>query len=159
MQITQHKVVTIDYTLSDANGELIDSSKGSHPLAYIHGIGAMIPGLEQALEGKAPGDHIEVQVQPADAYGDRDPSLVQVVPRSAFGGEAVEVGMHYRASSEQGTRIISVTQIEGDEVTVDGNHPLAGITLNFNVDVVDVRDASAEEIEHGHVHDPSGHEH
>lgn len=159
MDIAQHKVVTIDYTLTDDSGEVIDSSKGGNPLDYIHGIGALIPGLEQALEGRSAGDHVEVQVQPVDAYGEHDPSLVQVVPRTVFEGEDLEVGMHYRSTSEQGTRIITVTRVEGDDVTIDGNHPLAGMTLNFNVDVVNVREASTEEIEHGHVHGPGGHAH
>jgi len=160
MQITKNKAVTIHYTLSNDAVAILDSSEGGDPLAYIHGIGALISGLESALEGRAAGDSLQVSLKPEDAYGLRDDSLTRVVPREAFGSEVeLEVGMVFQSSGEQGPRMIVITGIDGDSVTVDGNHPLAGETLNFAVNVVDVRDASAEELEHGHIHGPGGHEH
>jgi len=153
MQIAKHKAVSIDYTLTNDAGEVLDTSKGQEPLSYIHGVGALITGLENAIEGKAAGDHINVSIQPEDAYGLRDDTLVQTVPREAFGGvEELEEGMCFQASDDQGPQTIMITKIEGDEVTVDANHPLAGMPLNFDVQVVAVRDATKEELEHGHTH-------
>jgi len=158
MQVAKNKVVSIDYTLKDDAGEVIDSSEGFEPLFYLHGFDNIVPGLEKALEGKAAGDQVQVSVSPAEGYGERDDSLQQVVPRQAFQGvDDLEVGMQFRAESDEGQQIVTVAAIEGDEVTVDGNHPLAGETLNFDVTIVEVRDATAEEIEHGHVHGPGGH--
>jgi FKBP-type peptidyl-prolyl cis-trans isomerase SlyD len=160
MQVAKNKVVSIDYTLKNDAGEVIDSSEGHEPLLYLHGAQNIVPGLETALEGKATGDRIEVSIGPEEAYGERNDALQQVVAREAFQGvEDLEVGMQFRAESNAGQQIVTITAIEGDEVTVDGNHPLAGETLNFDVTVVDVRDASAEELEHGHVHGPGGHHH
>jgi len=160
MQIAQHKAVTINYTLTNDKGEVLDTSDGGDPLAYIHGAGALISGLESALEGKGAGDSLKVSIKPEDAYGMRDDSMQRVVPREAFGGEVeLEVGMVFQSSGEQGPKMIMVTAIDGDDVTVDGNHPLAGEQLNFDVEVVGVRDATTEELEHGHIHGPGGHEH
>jgi FKBP-type peptidyl-prolyl cis-trans isomerase SlyD len=160
MQVAKNKVVSIDYTLKNDAGEVIDSSEGHEPLLYLHGAQNIVPGLEIALEGKAAGDRIQVSIAPAEAYGERNEALQQAVPREAFQGvEDLEVGMQFRAESDAGQQIVTITAIEGDEVTVDGNHPLAGETLNFDVTVVEVRDASAEELEHGHVHGPGGHHH
>jgi FKBP-type peptidyl-prolyl cis-trans isomerase SlyD len=161
MQISSQKVVTIDYTLTDNQNAVLDSSEGGEPLAYIHGIGNLIPGLENALEGKAAGDAFRVAIQPDQAYGERRENLVQTLPRQHFDGvDNLEVGMQFQASTQDGdTQIVTVVAIQGDQVTVDGNHPLAGQTLNFEVLVVEVRDATAEELEHGHVHGPGGHHH
>jgi FKBP-type peptidyl-prolyl cis-trans isomerase SlyD len=161
MNIGQDKVVSIHYTLTSNSGEVLDSSSGGDPLAYLHGKNNIIPGLEKALEGRQPGEKLDVKVAAAEAYGQRDENLVQKVPRRAFGGVAkVEPGMQFHAQTSQGqTRLVTVTGVQGDMVTVDGNHPLAGQDLNFAVEVADVRDATEEELEHGHVHGPGGHHH
>ncbi len=160
MQIEKDKVASIEYTLTSDNGEVLDSSDGKEPLAYIQGIGNLISGLEEALEGKSVGDALQVTISPEKAYGVRNDELIQVVDRSVFQGvEELQVGMQFQAQGDSGTHVIWVTDVEGDQVTIDGNHPLAGETLNFDVKVMDVRDASAEELEHGHVHGPGGHHH
>jgi FKBP-type peptidyl-prolyl cis-trans isomerase SlyD len=161
MLIAQDKVVLIHYTLTDAAGKVLDSSSGGEPLAYLHGQGNIIPGLEKALDGKQAGDKLNVRVEPAEGYGVRDDSLVQQVPRRAFGGAPnVQPGMQFHAQSNEGqTRVVTVTRIQGDMVTVDGNHPLAGEVLNFDVEVAEVREPTGEELEHGHVHGPGGHHH
>jgi FKBP-type peptidyl-prolyl cis-trans isomerase SlyD len=160
MHIAPEKVVLIHYTLKNDAGETLDSSSGGDPLAYLHGQGNLIPGLERALEGKQAGDKLSVSVGPGDGYGQRDDKLVQQVPRRQFGGANVQPGMQFHAQTSQGqTRVVTVTNIVGDMVTVDGNHPLAGENLHFDVEVTEVRDASAEELEHGHVHGPGGHHH
>lgn len=160
MQITANKVVTIDYTLTDEQGQVIDSSQGRDPLAYLHGFNNIIPGLESALEGRSSGDSMNVVVAPGEAYGERDDALVQSVSRELFeDAEQLEVGMRFQSVSEQGVRLVTVVEVADDSVTVDANHPLAGVTLNFDVTVVDVREATQEELEHGHVHGPEGHHH
>ncbi len=160
MQIAQDKVVLIHYTLRNDSGEVLDSSSGGDALAYLHGQGNIIPGLEKALEGKQAGDKLTVKVEPAEGYGQRDAQLVQQVPRRQFGGAEVQPGMQFHAQTSQGQRrVVTVTNIAGDMVTVDGNHPLAGENLHFDVEVADVRDATSEELEHGHVHGPGGHHH
>jgi FKBP-type peptidyl-prolyl cis-trans isomerase SlyD len=160
MQVAADKVVTIHYTLKNAEGQVLDSSEGGDPLAYIHGGGNIIPGLEEALEGKSAGDKLQVEVQPDKAYGHHDPELIQNVPKRAFQGVGqVQAGMRFTAQTEQGPRQVVVTRVVGDMVTVDGNHPLAGQTLSFAVEIAEVRDASEEEIAHGHVHGPGGHHH
>lgn len=154
MQIARHTVASIDYTLTDDEGQVLDTSEGREPLTYLHGEGNLIPGLETALEGQNPGDSLSVTIEPAEAYGEHDERLIQQVPMAAFEGvESVEPGMRFQATDEQGQgRVVTVTGIEGDEVTVDANHPLAGQSLNFEVSVVEVREATSEEIDHGHVH-------
>lgn len=160
MQITKNKVATIDYTLKNDAGEVLDSSEGGQPLAYLHGTGNLIPGLESALEGQSPGDNIQVSVPPEDAYGLRDESLRMDVSLSQFDSvQNLEVGMQFLVPSEEGERVIRVEEIKGNKVTIDGNHQLAGMTLHFDVTVRDVRDATQEEKAHGHVHGPSGHHH
>ena len=160
MLITNQKVVTIDYTLTDPKGEVLDSSQGQEPLIYIQGAGSIIPGLEAALEGKAAGDALKVTVAPAQAYGERDEELVREVPRDRFptGGE-ITVGMRFHAQGAGGSHVVTVVSIDDKNITVDANHPLAGVTLSFDVKVVDVRDATAEELAHGHVHGKGGHHH
>lgn len=154
MQISQHTVASIDYKLTDGDGEVLDTSEGREPLTYLHGAGNLIPGLESALEGSAPGEAVAVTVDPSEGYGERDDNLIQQVPKTAFEGvEQIEPGMRFQATDEQGQgRVVTVTGVDEEQVTVDANHPLAGVPLNFEVNVVDVREASQEEIEHGHVH-------
>lgn len=161
MQVAKHAVVTIDYTLKNADGQVIDSSTGRQALPYIHGAGNLIAGLEKALEGKTAGDHINVTVAPEEAYGTRDEKLVQQVAKSAFQSAEVKVGMQFRTQSAQGgpAQVVTITKIEGDQVTVDANHPLAGIPLHFDVTIKEVRAATKEELAHGHVHGPGGHHH
>ena len=157
MQIAPNKVATIDYTLTDDTGEVLDSSKDQGPLTYLHGAGNIIPGLEAALEGKSAGDSLNIKVEPDQAYGERDAGLVQTIPRDEFPDDDIEVGMQFRTDSHSGPRILTVVEVTDDDVTVDANHPLAGQTLSFEVKVVNVRDATADELSHGHVHDGDGH--
>ena len=160
MSITRDSVVSIHYTLKNASGEVIDSSAGGEPLAYLHGHGNLIPGLERKLTGKKPGDKLQVTVPPAEGYGEYDQQLVQRVPRRALKGIAeVRVGMRLQTQDEHGPRAVTVTQLTGDMVTLDGNHPLAGNPLHFEVEVTGVRAATAEELAHGHVHGAGGHHH
>ncbi|MBN2234016.1 MAG: peptidylprolyl isomerase [Opitutales bacterium] len=153
MKIAQDTAVTIDYTLRNDDGQILDQSTGGAPLVYLHGHGNIIPGLEAALAGRAIGDSCSVRVDPEQAYGLADPALIQVVPKDRFQGvDSLEVGMQFRAQTSQGPITITVTSVDGNEVTVDGNHPLAGVYLNFDVIIREVRDATAEEIQHGHIH-------
>ena len=158
MQIAENKVVAIDYKLTDEDGKLLDSSEGREPLHYLHGANNIIPGLESALSGKASGDEVEVVVSPGDGYGERNEKLRQTMPKTDF-PEEVEVGMQFRASGDGQDVIVTVVDVKDDAVTIDGNHPLAGITLHFDVTVREVREASEEELAHGHVHGPGGHQH
>ncbi|NQD36468.1 peptidylprolyl isomerase [Permianibacter sp. IMCC34836] len=160
MQIADQKVVSIHYTLRDKAGNVLDSSEGNQPLAFIQGRGNIIPGLESAMDGKAVGDKFDAVIPAAEAYGERIEELVQVLPRSMFSGiDDIMVGMQFQATGGTGPVVITVTDIDGDQITVDGNHELAGVELHFAVEVVDVRDASAEELAHGHVHGAGGHHH
>jgi FKBP-type peptidyl-prolyl cis-trans isomerase SlyD len=160
MQIAADTVVLIHYTLKDANGAVLDSSAGGEPLAYIQGHGNLVPGLERALEGKQGGNTLAITVSPADGYGNRDEALVQRVPkRSLQGSGEIRKGMQFQARTEDGMRLFTVTGIAGDMVMLDGNHPLADQTLHFDVEVVSVREATTEELEHGHVHGAGGHHH
>lgn len=159
MRIAKHTVATIDYTLTDTDQNVIDTSEGGEPLSYIHGTGSIIPGLEDALVGKGPGDTVNVSVPPAQGYGERDDSLLKVVPKDRFETDEIEVGMQFHTSGDDGHQVITVVEVTDENVTVDGNHPLAGMTLNFDVKVVDVRDATKEELDHGHAHGPGGHDH
>lgn len=160
MQIEENKVVKIEYTVKTEEGVLVDTSEGNEPLAYLHGHKNIIPGLENALVGKVVDDELSVTVTPEEAYGERHEQLIKEVPMQAFQGvDKVEPGMQFNAESPQGPQLITVTKVDGDTVTVDGNHPLAGVTLNFDVKVVEVREPSDEELSHGHVHGAGGHEH
>jgi FKBP-type peptidyl-prolyl cis-trans isomerase SlyD len=153
MQIAQNSVVAFHYTLTNDAGEVLDSSEGREPLTYLHGAGNIVPGLEKELEGHAAGEKIQATVTPEEGYGEKQSQLVQEVPRDAFQGvESVEPGMQFQAQTQGGPLMVTVTQVEGDTVIVDGNHPLAGQTLNFDVEIAEVRAASEEEVEHGHVH-------
>ena len=146
MQIGNETVVTIHYTLTDAKGVVLDSSAGEEPVSFVHGAGTMIPGLEKALLGKSPGESMKISVAPADGYGLRDEDLVQKVPRKNFPIEDVEVGMHFQTRSPNGPRIITVLATDDENITVDANHPLAGATLNFDVQVLEVRAATPEDL-------------
>jgi FKBP-type peptidyl-prolyl cis-trans isomerase SlyD len=159
MQIANQAVVTIDYTLTDDQGAVLDSSNGEEPLTYIHGSGSIIPGLENALAGRAAGDALKVTVAPVDGYGERDEELVQAVPRNRFPAASIEVGMRFHAQGSDGSQVVTVVAVDDANVTVDANHPLAGMTLAFDVKVLEVRTATADELEHGHVHGKGGHEH
>lgn len=153
MQITDGTVVSMEYALRDDEGSIIDQSQPGQPLAYLHGHKNIIPGLEAALQGKEAGDQVEVKVSPEEGYGEPNPALEQVVPKDRFQGiENIEEGMQFQASTDQGPVSVRVVKVEDEDVTVDGNHPLAGKHLNFNVTVQDVRPATEEEIAHGHVH-------
>lgn len=154
MQITDHKVVSIHYTLTNEAGDVIDSSIGGEALPYLHGAMNIVPGLELALEGKGVGDKLSVTLEAADGYGEFDPDLVEVVPADIFDDvDKPEIGMEFEAETPDGESIIvRITDIDGDNVTADGNHPLAGQKLHFDVEVTDIRDATEEEIEHGHPH-------
>lgn len=155
MTIEDKKVVTLEYKVTDTAGEVIDSSEGTEPLIYLHGAQNIVPGLENALAGKVIGDAFEVTVTAADAYGEFNEDMKQQVPASAFEGvDKVEPGMEFHADTPQGPMPIMVTAVEGDMVTVDANHPLAGKDLIFDVKVTDIREASEDELEHGHIHGP-----
>ncbi|MDO6427427.1 peptidylprolyl isomerase [Thalassotalea sp. 1_MG-2023] len=162
MKIAPNKVVTLHYAVSDSEDTLIDSSYDNQPLAVIHGTGYLIPGLEEALTDHQAGDKFEVEVNAENAYGERHDGFVQTVPKSLFQGiEDLDVGTQLRATTDEGEQTVIVVDVQDEEITVDGNHPLAGIDLKFDVEVIEVRDATAEELEHGHVHAEGGcgHEH
>lgn len=160
MQIGPKTVVSIDYTLTDDNGQLLDSSEGQGPLTYLHGAGNIISGLESALEGQGEGESVSVRLDPKDAYGVRDENQVQDIPRTAFGDNEVQEGAQYRATTPQGEPLVlTVVSAGNDQVTVDANHPLAGVPLNFEVSVREIREATNDEVEHGHVHGPDGEHH
>jgi FKBP-type peptidyl-prolyl cis-trans isomerase SlyD len=160
MQITTNRVAHIHYTLKDDAGSVIDSSAGGEPLAYLHGAGNIVPGLEKALEGKEAGAKLSVKVEPAEGYGVRDEALVQQVPRRSFQGvRDIAAGMRFNAQTQQGPATVTVTKVQGDMITIDGNHALAGVTLHFEIEVTKVRDATPEELLHGHVHGAGGHHH
>jgi FKBP-type peptidyl-prolyl cis-trans isomerase SlyD len=154
VNIAQKCVVSFYYKLTNSEGEQLDSSDGQEPLKYLHGASNIVPGLEKELEGKKAGDALKVEVQPEEGYGQVNPQLVQKVPHSAFeGAPEIKAGMQFQAEGPDGqAQLITVKEVSDDEVTVDGNHPLAGQVLNFDVTIEDVREASAEELEHGHAH-------
>ncbi len=157
MQIETNKVVSIDYTLKDDDGNVLDSSQNSEPLSFIYGNGSIIPGLEKALDGKDTGDEISVTVEPEEGYGQYDDSLIIQVTKDKFQDpDNVQEGMQVQAQSQDGhMQILTVKSVDGEQVTLDANHPLAGQRLSFDVAVADVREPSQEELDHGHVHDGS----
>jgi len=160
VEITADRVVTIHYTLTNDSGTIIDSSAGGDPLAYIQGHGNLVSGLEKALEGKEGGNTLAVVVPAADGYGTRDEKLVQRVPKRALQGAGdIKKGMQFQARTDEGMRLFTVAAVVGDMVTLDGNHPLADQTLHFDIEIVSVREATPEELEHGHVHGAGGHHH
>lgn len=160
MKIEKNKVVSMHYTLKDDKGEIMDSSEGKSPLPFIQGNGQLIPGLESQLVGKEKGVKMQVTVAPADAYGEFRDDMVFKVGKEGFrGDEELKVGMQVEVELEQGKSIAVVSNVEGDDVTLDLNHPLAGQTLHFDVEIMDVRVATEEELSHGHVHGEGGHQH
>ncbi len=160
MQIAKDSVVAIDYTLTDDTGRVLDTSKDREPLSYLHGQGHIIPGLEAALDGKSVGDELKVTIPPEQAYGIRDERMIQNVPASAFSGvPEIKAGMQFQANTPGGPRVVTVVGVEADQVKIDANHPLAGVTLNFQVKIMEVRQASADELSHGHTHGTGGHHH
>ena len=161
MQISNNTAVSIHYTLTNEAGEIIDSSvQSGEPLVYLHGQGNIISGLEHSLHGRQVGDKFTANIAPSDAYGLVFDDRVQVVSREMFDGiDHIEVGMQFHADVSEGPGIVTVVAVDGDKVTIDGNHPLAGMPLTFEIEVIDIRPASAEEIEHGHIHGAGGHHH
>ncbi len=153
MQIAPQKVVTLNYVLKDDEGNILDQSNDSS-FAYLHGANNIIPGLENALTDKQAGDKLDVSIPPEEAYGLRDDAKIQDVPREMFPAEEnIQPGMQFHAQAPTGeTLMVTVAKVSDDVITVDGNHPLAGVRLNFSVEVMDVRDATEEELAHGHVH-------
>ncbi len=160
MQIEDQKVVILHYTLTDNEGAVIDKSEDGS-FTYLHGSKNIILGLENALTGKTAGDEITVAVSPEEGYGIRDESMLQEVSRSMFEDDSqITIGMQFHAQGPGGEMlVVTVKEVNDDNVVVDGNHPLAGVELNFDVKIVEVRDALQEEVEHGHVHGPGGHHH
>jgi len=156
MQITKDKVASIHYTLRDGDGNILDTSSGREPLTYLQGAGNLIAGMEEGLEGKKTGDKFTLKISPEKGYGVKDSGLVQKVPRTAFGTQKVEKGMQFQTNHGQ---VVTVTDIGLESITVDGNHPLAGVELHFDVEVTEVRAATSDEISHGHVHGAGGHHH
>lgn len=160
MQIADNLAVSIHYTLTNDEGEVIDTSEGDEALAYLHGYGNIISGLESALTGKSVGDKFKVRIDAEDAYGEIEDDRVQIVSIEMFEGvDELEVGMQFHADVSSGPGVITIINIDGDDITIDGNHPLAGVPLTFDVEVVDIRPATAEEISHGHIHGAGGHHH
>ena len=160
MTIQDNYVVAIDYTLKDKTGKVLDSSDGGQPLYYLHGNKNIIPGLEKELTGKKETDQLDVVIAPEDGYGERNDALMtQVTKEELAGVPDLEVGVQLQAQTAQGVQIFTVAAIEGDNVTLDGNHPLAGEELHFSVTVKSIREATKEELDHGHVHGPGGHQH
>jgi len=158
--IGKNSVVSVNYTLTDDAGKVLDSSDGTKPMVYLHGSGSIVPGLEKALVGKGEGDSLKVRVEPAEAYGELIPDGIKTIERSAFEGvDVVEVGMAFEAQAPDGSaQHIMVTKVEGDNVTININHPLAGVALNFDIKILNVREATKEELDHGHSHE-DGHSH
>lgn len=153
MQIANNTAVSIHYTLTNDAGEEIDSTGGGEPLVYLHGSGNIIVGLEKALHNRNVGEKFNVRIEAEDAYGEFSDDMVQVVSRDMFDGiDNVEIGMQFHAAVNSGSGIITVVKIEGDDITVDGNHPMAGQALNFDIEVIGVRLATKEELSHGHIH-------
>lgn len=159
MKAALGRVVSLHYTLTDDHGMLLDSSRGHEPFAYLHGHGNIIPGLETALEGKEAGFNGAVQVSPAEGYGEYDPQAVFDVPRGQFPpGEDIQVGMQVQGEGAHGIMSFMVVNVDEQNVTLDANHPMAGKTLHFDVEVLEIRDATPQELSHGHVH-AHGHDH
>ncbi len=160
MQVADNKAVSIHYTLTNDEGEIIDSSIGGEALVYLHGAGNIISGLEEALAGKSVGEKMNVRIEAEHAYGEFMEDRIQVISRDMFDGiDTIEVGMQFHADVSAGPGIVTVIEVAGDDITIDGNHPLAGIPLTFDVEIVHIRPATEEEMEHGHIHGEGGHHH
>ena len=159
MTIEQNNVVTMHYSVVDKANNTIDNTFDGEPLSFIVGTGFLIPGLEDALIGKSKGDTFTVEVSPEQGYGERHEQLLQAVPKAMFEGMDIEVGMQFRATTDDGEQTVIIVDIQGEDVIVDGNHPLAGVELKFDVEVIEVREATADELAHGHVHGEGGCDH
>ena len=160
MQLTKNKVAVLNFTLKNKDGEIIDETNDG-TFAYLHGARNLILGLENALENKQAGNKISVVIEPKDAYGEHNQEKVERVPLDMFPPEVeIKEGMQFDSESADGEPIVvTVIEIDAGEVVVDGNHPMAGVELHFDVELVEVREATAQELEHGHVHGPHGHDH
>jgi FKBP-type peptidyl-prolyl cis-trans isomerase SlyD len=157
--IQNDSVVNFNYTLTNAAGDVLDKSQGE-PLVYLHGAHNIVPGLENAMLGKQVGDKFQVTVEPEEAYGEYQAEMVQEVPRNMFQGvDDIHVGMQFQAQTDDGVQVVTVKDVTPELVIVDANHPLAGQALTFDVEVVAIRAATAEELEHGHAHGIGGHHH
>ncbi len=152
MLVAKNKVVSFYYTVKDDNGKILDQTEENQPFSYLHGASQIIPGLERQLEGKNVNDKFFVKVNADEAYGARDENLIMKINRSYFGSEPLSKGLQLQIQSQDGFHIVTVVDFNDDEVTIDANHPLAGVNLNFDIEITDVRDATKEEIEHGHAH-------
>ena len=158
MKASQGKVVSVHYTLRDGGGTVLDSSEGDSPLVYLHGHDGLLPGLERAIEGMEAGDRSQVVLAPGDAYGERDPEAVLRATRDQFPDDIeLAPGLEVAAHGPEGPVTFRVVEVTDDGAVLDGNHPLAGVELHFALTVLDVREATADELEHGHVHGPGGH--
>lgn len=153
MKVDKHTVVSIEYTLTDENGTVLDTSEGREPLQYVQGVGAIISGLENEMQDKTKGDKFNVTIDPKDGYGERNEAMIQELPKSQFGDQDVQAGQQFQVMTGNGAHIITVVEVKDDLVVIDGNHPMAGKTLNFDVEVVDVRSATEEELEPFAEHD------
>ncbi|MBZ0207106.1 MAG: peptidylprolyl isomerase [Flavobacteriales bacterium] len=156
MNISKNSVVSFHYKLSNNEGEILDSSEGREAFTYLQGTQMIVPGLEAQMEGKGKGDKFKAVVAPELGYGEFNKDLLQQVPLDRFGEQKVEAGMQFQAGEHS---VVTVREVKDGQVLVDGNHPLAGVTLNFDVEVTDVREATKEELAHGHVHGEGGHQH
>jgi FKBP-type peptidyl-prolyl cis-trans isomerase SlyD len=160
MKIENNKVVGIEYTLKDKDGAVVDSNVGGgEPLYFIQGLGTIVPGLERAMNGKSLGDAFDVEIKAVDGYGEFDPNRSRKVPRSVVGDMDVKVGMMLQATGPEGASVVTVSEVSDTEITIDGNHPMAGKDLFFSIKVAEIRDATEEELSHGHIHGPGGHHH
>ena len=159
MQITNHSVASLEYTLTNDEGEVLDTTSGRGPLAYIHGTESIIPGLERELDGKEAGAEFKIRIAPEEAYGMHDERMVQTVARDQMPDGELELGAQLQAQNDQGSFVVTVIEVNEAEVKLDANHPLAGMALNFEVKVTEVREATEDELSHGHPHGPGGHEH
>lgn len=160
MKIEKGSVVSLNFTLTDSDKNLIESSEAKKPLMYLHGFQNLLPKVEEALNGKATGEKVNVSVTKTEAYGDVVPELIQTVKREQFeNSKDLQEGMAFQVQTPEGVQVFAITKINGDDITIDGNHPLAGMDLEFALEVLDIREASKEEMDHGHVHGPGGHEH
>ena len=159
MTIADKKAVAIEFTLKDEAGETLETSVGKDPLWYLQGLGNLVPGLEKALEGKDVGETVDVKLSPADGYGERDDKEIRNVPLRKFKAQRIQVGGRYQIQGADGPQVVVIKAVNGDYALVDGNHPLAGMTLHFICKIIDVRDATEDEQQHGHVHGPEGHGH
>jgi FKBP-type peptidyl-prolyl cis-trans isomerase SlyD len=159
MKIIKDTIATIHFTVCSSDGTQIDTSRNSEPMVFLHGSQFLIQGLEDELVGRTAGDKFNVDISPVLAYGERHEELVQSVPITMFEDMDLNVGMTFRASTDDGEQSVMIIDINEEEVVVDGNHPLSGLTLNFDVEVLEVREATEEEIAHGHPHTEGGCEH